>query len=107
MKDLFDLKGKVAVVAGASSGLGADAARAYAEYGAQVALLARRKERLDELAEEITAAGGTAFVAAWDVTAEESVKNAVEQVLTHYGKIDILLNNAGVAIKGSVEDTSG
>ena len=61
MKDLFDLKGKVAVVAGASSGLGADAARAYAEYGAQVALLARRKERLDELAEEITAAGGTAF----------------------------------------------
>ncbi len=106
MKDLFDLKGKVAVVAGASSGLGADAARAYAEYGAQVALLARRKERLDELAEEITAAGGTAFAAACDVTVEESVKNAVEQVLTHYGKIDILLNNAGVAIKGSVEDTS-
>ena len=71
MKDLFDLKGKVAVVAGASSGLGADAARAYAEYGAQVALLARRKERLDELAEEVTAAGGTAFAAACDVTVEE------------------------------------
>ena len=57
MKNYFDLKGKVAVVTGASSGLGADAARAYAQEGADVALLARRKEKLEFLAKEIESTG--------------------------------------------------
>lgn len=102
--NLFDFKNRVALISGASSGLGADAARAYAEHGADVAILARRKDRLDELAAEINAKdGGRAFAVQADVSDEESVKNAVQQVVDHYGKIDILFNNAGVAVSGSVE----
>ncbi|MDR0364236.1 MAG: glucose 1-dehydrogenase [Bacteroidales bacterium] len=100
---LFDLTGKVAVVTGASSGLGADAAVAYAEAGADVALLARRKERLEEVAERIRKTGHKAIAIACDVADEENVKVAVEEVFNHFGKIDILLNNAGIAIGGSVE----
>ena len=101
--DLFDLKGRVAVVTGASSGLGADAARAYAAYGADVALLARRKERLDVLAGELRGQGVDALPVACDVSDEESIKAAVKEVLDHFGRIDILLNNAGVAVPGGVE----
>ena len=102
--NLFDLTGKVAVITGASSGLGADAARAYAEHGADVALLARRKEKLANVAKEIESMGRKAIAVQCDVSDEESVKNAVAQVLAAYGKIDILLNNAGVAYGGSVEN---
>lgn len=102
--NLFDLTGKVAVVTGASSGLGADAARAYAEYGADVALLARRLDRLESLATEIEKTGRRALAVACDVSDEESVKAAVKQVIDHFGKADILLNNAGVAVPGTVEE---
>jgi NADP-dependent 3-hydroxy acid dehydrogenase YdfG len=101
--NLFDLTGKVAVVTGASSGLGADAAKAYAAQGADVALLARRKEKLDAVVKEIEATGGRAIAVACDVSKEENVKSAVRQVLETFGKIDILLNDAGVAQAGSVE----
>lgn len=105
--NLFDFSGKVAVITGASSGLGADAARAFAEHGADVALLARRKEKLDEVAEEINAAnGGRAEGFSCDVTDEESVKSAVEAIIARFGKIDILINNAGVAFLGTVETLS-
>lgn len=104
--NLFDLTGKVAVVTGASSGLGADAARAYAEQGAHVALLARRKEKLDSVVKEIEAAGHKAIAVQCDVSNEESIKKAIDEVLAHYGKIDILLNNAGIAVGGSVESLS-
>ncbi len=103
MSNLFDLTGKVAVVTGASSGLGADAAVAYAGQGADVALLARRKEKLDSLVEKIRASGHNAIAVQCDVSSEESVKAAVTEVLNHFGKIDILLNDAGVAFGGSVE----
>lgn len=99
----FDLNGKVAVVTGASSGLGADAARAYAGGGAKVALLARRKDKLASVAEEIKKAGGQAITVECDVSKEESCKNAVAEVIKAYGRIDILLNDAGVAQQGSVE----
>lgn len=102
--NLFDLTGKVAVVTGASSGLGADAARAYAEYGADVALLARRLDRLESLAAEIEKTGRRALAIACDVSDEESVKAAVKQVIDHFGKADILLNDAGVAVPGTVEE---
>ncbi len=106
MNNLFDLTGKVAIVTGASSGLAADAARAYAEHGASVALLARRKDKLDHVVKEIEDNGGKALAVQCDVSDEESVKTAVVEVMNHFGQIDILLNNAGVATGGSVENTS-
>jgi gluconate 5-dehydrogenase len=104
MENYCDLNGKVAVVTGASGGLGADAARAYAQYGADLALLARRKERLEALAEEIESTGRKALAVQCDVVDEESVETAIKEVVDYFGKIDILLNNAGVAIRGGVCD---
>lgn len=100
--NLFDLSGKVALVTGASSGLGRDAALAYAEYGADVALLARRQERLEEVAAEIEKMGRKALPVACDVTREDAVKAAVQQAAGKFGKIDILLNNAGLGMRGAV-----
>ncbi len=103
MQNLFDLTGKVAVVTGASSGLGADAALAYAQAGADVAVLARRVEKLENVKAEIEKTGRKAIAVACDVTDEESVKKAIATVLETFGKIDILLNNAGVAVHGGVD----
>ncbi|EKQ55589.1 MAG: dehydrogenase of unknown specificity [Methanobacterium sp. Maddingley MBC34] len=104
MENCYDLEGKVAVVTGASGGLGADAALAYAQNGADVALLARRKDRLEALAKEIESTGRKALAVQCDVANEASVENAIEKVINYFGKIDILLNNAGVAIRGGVCD---
>lgn len=106
MEKLFDLTGKVAVVSGASSGLGADAALAYAKAGADVALLARRAEKLNGVKAEIEKLGRKAIAVVCDVTKEESVKQAIEEVVHAFGKIDILLNNAGIAVRGGVESMS-
>lgn len=103
---MFDLKGKIAVVTGASSGLGADAARAYAENGAGVALLARRKEKLEALAAELRQMGVEAIAVSCDVTNEEQVKAAIDEVIAKFGRIDILLNNAGIAVGGGVHQLS-
>lgn len=99
---MFEITDKVAVVVGASSGLGADAAMAYAQAGAKVALLARRKNKLDKLVADLTGQGYDAISVTCDVTDEESVKEAIATVIGHYGRIDILLNNAGVATSGGV-----
>lgn len=106
MDGLFDLGGKVAVVTGASSGLGADAARAYALHGARVALLARRVEKLERVAAEIAEAGGEVLTVRCDVTDELQVKEAVSEVTCRFGQIDILLNNAGYAVQGAVHELS-
>ncbi|MDD2214010.1 MAG: SDR family NAD(P)-dependent oxidoreductase [Oscillospiraceae bacterium] len=103
MQNLFDFSGRVVVVTGASSGLGADAARAFAEHGADVALLARRKEKLETVVSEITAGGHKALAVVCDVCSEDSVKAAITEVLAQFGKIDVLVNNAGIAQGGSVE----
>ncbi len=103
MKDLFNLKGKVAVVTGASSGLGRSAALAYAEYGADVAVLGIDINKLDEVKEEIEKKGSKAIAIKCDVTNEEEVKSAVNQIIKEFSHIDILLNNAGVAVPGGVE----
>lgn len=100
---LFNLEGKVAIVTGASSGLGLSAAKAFAENGASVALLARRKEKLEAGVQEIIAAGGKAIAVECDVTQEENVKKAVDEVVKEFGTVHILLNNAGVAQLGTVE----
>lgn len=101
---LFDLSGKVAFVTGASSGLGRDAALAYAEYGADLVLLARRMEKLEEVSAEVQKHGVKALPISCDVTQEEQVKAAVQKAVDKFGKIDILLNNAGTATRGSVHE---
>lgn len=100
---MFDLNGKVAVVTGASSGLGRDAAIAYAEAGADLVLLARRLERLEELAEDIKEMGREVLAIKMDVTNEENVKAGIQQAYDHFGHLDILLNNAGIAVRGGVD----
>lgn len=106
MGNLFDLTGKVAVVTGASSGLGADAALAYAEAGADVALLARRAEKLDQVKASIEKTGRKVISVSCDVTKEASVQAAMQTVLDAFGHIDILLNNAGIAVRGGVDAMS-
>lgn len=100
---MFELNGRVAVVTGASSGLGADAAIAYAKQGADVAILARRMDKLEEVKKEIDSLGRKCLALECDVTNEENVKNTIDTVLKEYGHIDILLNNAGVAVGGGVD----
>jgi short-subunit dehydrogenase len=87
---------QVAVVTGASSGIGRALARALAAEGAKVGLIARRKEQLDALAGEIAAAGGTAAAAAADVGDRGQVQSAVEEVRQRLGPVDLIVANAGV-----------
>jgi len=95
MKDCFDLTGRVAVVTRASSGLGAQFARALAYRGTDVVLLARRKEKLETVAEEIRAFEHTALPIPCDMTENAQVEAAVKKTIGAFGKIDILVNNAG------------
>ena len=90
----------VALVTGASSGIGHATARALAEQGAAVALVARRKDRLDALVRHIESAGGKALAIASDITDRASAEAAVRLTVDHFGRLDILVNNAGVMIIG-------
>ncbi|MBS1850398.1 MAG: 3-oxoacyl-[acyl-carrier-protein] reductase [Acidobacteria bacterium] len=92
----MSLSGRVALVTGASQGIGRTCALRLAKAGATVALAARNQEKLNEVAAEIAAAGGTAGVFPLDVADEEQIKTAVKAVIAQFGKIDILVNNAGV-----------
>lgn len=93
---MFDLKGKVAVVTGASSGLGIQMATAFARQGADLVILARRFERLEELAEKLKAEYGTKVLPIQcDVTKTADIDAAAEQAEKEFGKVDILLNCAG------------
>jgi NADP-dependent 3-hydroxy acid dehydrogenase YdfG len=97
-----NLNGTVAVVTGASSGIGAAAARQLAALGASVALVARRRDRLEALAAEIENAGGTALVIEADITDRAQAQAAVEQTVERFGQLDILVNNAGLMLLGPV-----
>ena len=92
-----DLKGRVALVTGASQGIGRACALALAEAGATVAVAARTKEKLAAVVEEITGAGGAAEAFPMDVASDEQIKAASKSVLEKFGKVDILVNNAGIA----------
>ncbi|MGW8874563.1 SDR family NAD(P)-dependent oxidoreductase [Streptomyces mirabilis] len=96
------LTGTVALVTGASSGIGAATARRLAEDGGSVALVARRKARLDGIAAEIEKAGGTALVVEADITDRTQAEAAVQQAVEHFGRLDTLVNNAGLMLLGPV-----
>ncbi len=97
------LDGKVAVITGASSGIGAATAIALAAEGAQVAIAARRSDRLNELAQKIEAAGGKALPVVADITDENQVNELIQKVQATLGRIDILVNNAGIGGLGTIE----
>jgi NADP-dependent 3-hydroxy acid dehydrogenase YdfG len=96
------LDGKVAVVTGASSGIGEATVRALAAEGAAVVAGARRKERLDELVEEVARDGGRAVAVECDVTDEEQAHDLIHRAVEEFGRIDILVNNAGVMLLSTV-----
>jgi NAD(P)-dependent dehydrogenase (short-subunit alcohol dehydrogenase family) len=103
----LDLSGRVALVTGASSGLGAQFARTLAQAGAAVVLASRRVERLKELRAHIEAEGGNAHVVALDVTEIDSIRAAVAHAETEVGPIDILVNNSGVSNTQRLQEVSG
>ena len=92
----MSLSGRVALVTGASQGIGRACALRLAKDGAALAVAARNQEKLNELVNEITAAGGKAAPFSVDVGDEEQIKTAVKSALSQFGKIDILVNNAGI-----------
>ena len=97
-----ELTGTTALVTGASSGIGAATARQLAEHGASVALVARRRDRLEALASDIDKAGGTALVLEADITDRTQAEAAVLQAVERFGRLDILVNNAGLMLLGPV-----
>jgi len=101
-KNNSKLAGRVALVTGASKGIGRSIARAYAEEGAKVVLFARSKNELKKLADEIQSAGGRALAVPGNVGREGDAKKAVEVALKQFGRIDILVNDAGIL--GSTND---
>ena len=96
------LQGRIALVTGASQGIGRACALALAEAGATVALAARNETRLAEVAAEIEAAGGKAAAFALDVASEESIKTGAKAILERFGKVEVLVNNAGITRDGLV-----
>jgi NADP-dependent 3-hydroxy acid dehydrogenase YdfG len=98
------LAGTAALVTGASSGIGAASARALADEGAAVGLVARRRDRLEELASTINRSGGRALVIEADATDEEQVRAAVASVAAEFGRLDVVVANAGVMLLGPILD---
>jgi len=106
---MFSLKDKVALVTGASQGIGRATALALSEVGTKVAIAARNTEKLASLAAEISAAGGEALAVPMDVAEPGQVKNGFQQLLAKFGKLDILVNNAAItrdtlALRMKLED---
>ena len=93
---MFSLQGRVALVTGASQGIGRDIALALADGGATVAAAARNQEKLQSLVQEIESAGGKAAAFQLDVASEEAIKATVKAIIALFGKVDILVNNAGI-----------
>lgn len=96
------LNNAIALVTGASSGIGAATARQLAGLGASVALVARRRDRLEALAAEIEEAGGSALIVEANITDRAQAEAAVQQVIDRFGQLDILVNNAGLMLLGPV-----
>ena len=106
MSNLFDLTGKVALITGASSGLGVQIAKAYAAQGADIAICARRTEKLEAVKKDIEAFGVRCYTHRCDVTKIDDIKETVKDTEAFFGKIDILVNNAGIGLFDNAENQS-
>lgn len=102
----FRLDDQVAVVTGASEGIGYGLARAIANAGAKVALVARNADRLNQLADEIRAEGGDALAVPMDVCDVAQINDAMQKIHEHWGSLDILVNNAGIGLKSAAVDVT-
>jgi NADP-dependent 3-hydroxy acid dehydrogenase YdfG len=98
-----NIKGKVVLITGASSGLGEATARRLSSEGATVVLGARRKDRIEALARELSARGGTAMALVTDVTERGQVKRLVDAAVENHGRIDVMINNAGIMPQAPLE----
>jgi len=103
-KELFDLSGRVAIVTGGSIGLGRQMAEGLAEMGANVALCARKKERCEQAAEELKQLGVKTLALGCDVKNPDQVRDVVAETIAQFGRLDILINNAGTSWGASVEE---
>ena len=105
MKNYFDFSGQVAIVTGCSGGLGVQMAKALASQGCNIVPIARRMEKLEEVAAELrTAYGVEALPIRCDITSTEQVESMVKQAMDRFGRIDILVNNAGTGAVAPAED---
>ena len=91
-----NITGKVVVITGASSGIGESTAKLLAQQGARVVLGARRKDRIDAVAKEISATGGKAIGFATDVTKRAEVEALIQKAVDNFGRVDVIVNNAGI-----------
>ncbi|GAA3708251.1 SDR family oxidoreductase [Nonomuraea antimicrobica] len=98
------LAGRVAVVTGASSGIGAATAQRLAQLGAKVVVMARRKDKLDTLVDSIQASGGVAMALPVDVTDRQAVQAAADQITEQFGRADLVFNNAGVQLISAIDE---
>lgn len=103
VKQLFDLSGRVAIITGGSIGLGRQMAEALAEMGANLALGARKKERCEQAAHDMEKFGVRALALACDVKDQASVQQLVDSTVSHFGRLDILINNAGISWGAATE----
>ena len=100
----MDFKNKVILITGASSGIGKETAIEFAKLGANIILVARRKDKLEQTANELKKFDVTTLLCQCDVSKKDQVEEMANMVIEKFGKLDILVNNAGFAIYGSVSD---
>lgn len=106
LESIFGIKDKVVVITGASQGIGKDMALLFAKLGAKVALIARNRQKLELLSNEMRELGYSAMYAPCDITKVELIPDVMSKIHSYYGKIDVLINNAGTNIAKAPEDIS-